>query len=169
VGATGVDTLIASAGVAKATFYRHFPSKDDLVVAWLRDPRTRWLDRLRVDAEAHATSPDEVIPALFDAVVEWLETDGQRGCPYLGTAIAMPELAEPALAVIRAYLVEVQGYIQERLTAAGDPDADALAPKLQALLMGGMALSVAVGDTNPARAARAALTELLGETPAIPR
>ena len=169
VGATGVDTLIASAGVAKATFYRHFPSKDDLVVAWLRDPRTRWLDRLRVEAEAHATSPDEVIPAFFDAVVGWLETDGGRGCPYLDTAIEMSELAEPALAVIRAYLVEVEGYIRERLIAAGNPDADALAPKLQALLMGGMALSVAVGDTNPARAARAALTELLDETRAIPR
>jgi hypothetical protein len=41
VGATGVDSLIETAGVAKATFYRHFPSKDDLIIAWLRDPRTR--------------------------------------------------------------------------------------------------------------------------------
>lgn len=153
VGATGVDTLIESAGVAKATFYRHFPSKDDLIVAWLRDPRTRWLDRMRVEAEERASSPDEVIPALFDAVAEWLDADGARGCPYLDTAIAMPDLAAPAREVIRHFLVEVQEYLRDRLVVAGRPNADALSRELQAVLLGGITLSVAVGNTGPALSA----------------
>jgi AcrR family transcriptional regulator len=155
--------------VAKATFYRHFPSKDDLIVAWLRDSRTRWLDQIRIEAEARATAPNEVIPAFFDAVAEWLAADGARGCPYLDTAIAMPELAQPARDVIRGYLAEVQAYLRDRLDAAGYADSDVLAAKLQALLSGGMTLSVAVGDTAPALAARAAAADLLEVAAATPR
>jgi AcrR family transcriptional regulator len=42
ISATGVDALTEAAKVAKATFYRHFPSKDDLVMAWLQQPEARW-------------------------------------------------------------------------------------------------------------------------------
>jgi AcrR family transcriptional regulator len=169
VGATGVDALIEAAGVAKATFYRHFPSKDDLIVAWLHDSRTRWLDRIRVEAEQRAGSPDEVIPALFDAVADWLDADGARGCPYLDTAIAMPDLALPARDVIRNFLAEVEEYLRDRLIDAGRSDADLLARQLQALLAGGITLSVAVGNTGPALAARKAADAVLLEAPATPR
>jgi AcrR family transcriptional regulator len=161
VGATGVDTLIESAGVAKATFYRHFPSKDDLIVAWLRDPRTRWIERLATDAEGRATSPADVIPAFFGAVAEWLEADGSRGCPYLDTALAMPDLAMPARMVIHEYLAEVETYLRDRLVAAGVSDAELLAAQLNALLAGAISLSVASGNTGPALAARDAAERLI--------
>jgi AcrR family transcriptional regulator len=161
VGATGVDSLIETAGVAKATFYRHFPSKDDLIIAWLRDPRTRWLDRLRLEAEERAGSPEEVIPAFFDAVTEWLAGDGSRGCPYLDTALAMPDLAPRARDVIVAYLTEVHDYLRDRLIAAGRADGERLADELQAVLAGGMTLSASFGNTGPARAARSAAVRLL--------
>jgi AcrR family transcriptional regulator len=161
VGATGVDTLIESAGVAKATFYRHFPSKDDLILAWLRDPRTRWIDRLSAEAESKATSPGEVIPAFFGAVADWLEADGSGGCSYMDTALAMPDLALPARAVIHEYLAEVESYLIDRLVAAGVAEPDALAEQLHALLAGAITLSVATGDTRPAHAARDAATEIV--------
>ena len=161
VGATGVDALIESAGVAKATFYRHFPSKDDLIVAWLRDPRTRWIERIRAEVEEAGTPPSEVIPAFFGAVADWLEGDGARGCPYLDTAIGMADLAQPARTVVREYLAEVEGYLRDQLVAVGRSDADALAPQLYALLAGGITLSVAAGDITPALAARDAAKVLL--------
>jgi AcrR family transcriptional regulator len=165
VGATGVDTLIESAGVAKATFYRHFPSKDDLIVAWLRDPRTRWLDRIRVEAESNADAPADVIPAFFGAIAEWLEADGSRGCPYIDTALAMPDLAMPARAVIHEYLAEVETYLADRLVAAGVSDAESLAGELHSLLAGAITLSVAAGDTRPALAARDAAAQLMRSAP----
>ena len=165
VGATGVDTLIESAGVAKATFYRHFPSKDDLIVAWLRDPRTRWLDRIRIEAESNAAAPADVIPAFFGAVAEWLEADGRRGCPYLDTALAMPDLAMPARAVIHEYLAEVETYLADRLVAAGVSDAEALAGELHSLLAGAITLSVAAGNTRPALAAQDAAAQLMRSAP----
>ena len=87
VQATGVDAIIESAGVAKATFYRHFPSKDDLVVAWLRDPRTRWFDRVRAKAKASSVDPRDEVLLFFEAVAEWLEDDGYRGCAYLNSSV----------------------------------------------------------------------------------
>src|ERR687887_239736 len=61
------------------------------VVACLRDPATRWFDRVFEGVERTAPSPEEVIPAVFDAVGAWLERDGYRGCPYLHT---IAELAD---------------------------------------------------------------------------
>lgn len=72
IQATGSDSLVGAAGVAKATFYRHFPAKNDLVVAWLRDPQTRWLDHIRAEIEANGTDAGERIPLFFDAVADWL-------------------------------------------------------------------------------------------------
>ena len=162
IGPTGVDTLIASAGVAKATFYRHFPSKDDLIVAWLMDRRSRWVQGVAERAEEGAESPREVIPAFFDGVAEWLETEGYRGCPYLNTAIEIGDATHPALTVVRDYLSQIEGRIRAMLAAMGRPDAADLAPQVQALLAGSITLSVAHRTTASVFSARAAAVRLTG-------
>ena len=162
IGPTGVDTLIASAGVAKATFYRHFPSKDDLIVAWLLDRRSRWVQGVALLAEERARSPREVIPAFFDAVAEWLEAEDYRGCPYLNTAVEIGDTTHPALTVVRDYLTEIEGHIRAMLTAMGRRDAADLAPQVQALLAGSITLSVARRTTAKVFSARAAAMRLIG-------
>ncbi len=164
IGPTGVDTLIASAGVAKATFYRHFPSKDDLIVAWLLDRRSRWMQGMAQRAQERAASPREVTPALFDGVAEWLEAEDYRGCPYLNTAVEIRDMAHPALTVVRDYLLEMEGHIRAMLTAMGRRDAAELAPQVQALLAGSITLSVARRTTAPVFSARAAAMRLIGES-----
>jgi len=167
IGPTGVDALIASAGVAKATFYRHFPSKDDLIVAWLLDGRSRWVERVGRRADERAGSPREVIPAFFDAVAEWLETEDFRGCPYLNTAVEIGDETHPAVNVVRDYLLEFEAYLRSVLVAMGRRDSDALAPQLQTLLAGAITLAVARRSTAPAISARAAAVRLMGETDGI--
>ena len=164
INSTGVDTLIERAGVAKATFYRHFPSKDALVTAWLLDWRARWIDRARPKAEAAAASPGELIPTFFEVVGEWLESEDFVGCPYLNTAVEIVDPAHPARQVVRDHLSEVEAFLREALTAAGHPDAESLALELQALLAGGISLSVARRSTAPVLAARDAAVRLLRET-----
>ncbi|TME30266.1 MAG: TetR family transcriptional regulator [Chloroflexi bacterium] len=161
VRATGVDTLIASAGVAKATFYRHFPSKDDLIVAWLEDSRTRWFERVRATAEAKAATPHEVIPAFFEALADWLEAGDFKGCPYLNTAIELGDPDHRATPVVRAYLSEIRGYLAEMLSAAGYRDAADLASDLQMLVAGSTSLGVAHRSSSFATSAGDASARLL--------
>lgn len=161
IQATGVDTLIAAAGVAKATFYRHFPSKDDLVAAWLREPRTRWIDDVRVTVAARVAAADGRIPVFFDVVREWLEEADFRGCPYLNAAVELTGTAHPARAIIRDYLQEVEDYLEHLLAEAGYRDARSLAAQLQALTAGAISLAVARGTGDPVAAAREAAVSLL--------
>jgi AcrR family transcriptional regulator len=168
IGPTGVDALIDAAGVAKATFYSYFPSKDDLIVAWLGDGRTRWLDRVRRRAKEIAGESVETIPAFFEAVAEWLEAENCRGCPYLNTAVELVDAGHPAQQMIDDYLSEERTYLQDLLLSAPHRaptthgGAARLAAELQLLLTGAISLSVARRDSSPARQARDAAIRLVG-------
>ena len=161
IRATGVDTLIEAADVAKATFYRHFPSKDDLVVAWLRDSRPRWFNRVRAKAEDSAVRPDEVIPLIFEGVAEWIEEDGFRGCAFLNAAVEITDSMHPARPIIRDYLDEIDTSLRDALERAGRKDAAERAPELSVLLAGGIASCLAQHAVAPALAARDAAKRLL--------
>jgi AcrR family transcriptional regulator len=161
VRATGVDTLIESAGVAKGTFYRHFPSKDDLIVAWLEQEQTRWFDRIRADVEARTSKPEEVVPALFGAVIDWLQAGDFRGCPYLNTSVEIPDETHRAVPVVRSHLREIERYLQEAVAAAGNADSEHLGTELQTLLAGSISLGVAHRSKTFAVAARDAAIQLL--------
>ena len=161
IGRTGVDTLIASAGVAKATFYRHFPSKEALVLAWLRDPRTRWFDRVRTTAEAGATTPTERISNLFGAAATWLEAGDYRGCPYLNTAVELADRNRPPGRELRSYLAEIGAYLEQQLTLAGHPDPAGVGRQLHTLMAGAISLGVALHSSTYVLAARDAALALL--------
>jgi AcrR family transcriptional regulator len=158
---TGVDALIAAAGVAKATFYRHFPTKDDLIVAWLRDSRARWLERVRAQVEAGDPDPDQRILRFFEAVGDWLEEGDYRGCPYLNTGVEIPDPAHPARAVIRDFLQEVEDYVEILLAAADYRESRPLAARLQTLLAGAISLAVARRNGASLLTARDAAVSLL--------
>jgi AcrR family transcriptional regulator len=161
VTGTGVDALIDGADVAKATFYRHFPSKDALIVAWLEDARTRWFDGVRAEAESRATTPKGVIPEFFDAVARWLEAGDYVGCPYLNTALEISDPEHPAMPAIQHRLAEIERWLIDRAGDAGHPAPRRVGLQLHALLAGAIALGVAGRTAIPARAARDAAANLL--------
>jgi AcrR family transcriptional regulator len=165
IQAAGVDALIAAAGVAKATFYRHFPSKDDLVVAWLRDPRTRWFDQVRARAEERSTAPDDLIPRLFEAIADWLDEGNYRGCPYLNTSVEVTDPTHPARQVVTDYLQEIEDDLTGLAAAAGYRDSRRVGAELQTLVAGSIALGVARRSGDPALLARDVALTMLAEAP----
>jgi AcrR family transcriptional regulator len=162
IARTGVDSLIARAGVAKATFYRHFPAKEDLVVTWLRDPRTRWFDRVRTLADSEIAKPADRIPALFEAAAQWLEAGDYRGCPYLNTVVELVDPNRPPGRAIREYLAEIGAYIEQQVALAGHPEPARMGRELHTLLAGSIALGVANRTSAHALAGRDAAVKLLG-------
>jgi AcrR family transcriptional regulator len=163
IQATGVDSIIEAAGVAKATFYRHFPSQDDLVVAWLRDPRTRWFERVQAEARASGAGPRDEILLFFEAVAEWLETEGYRGCPYLNSSVEITDPAHPARLVIRETLDDIGTYFRTLVSKAGYADPELLGMELHALCAGAISLAVARQTGAFALTAKEAARQLLAD------
>ncbi|WP_112485361.1 TetR/AcrR family transcriptional regulator [Thiomonas sp. X19] len=96
VRATGIDRVIAESGVAKLTFYRHYPSKNHLVCAYLNDRHQRWMAWFVEALARHGGRPE----AISLAVGEWLHDPGYRGCAFINSVgelgSALPEVAEIA-------------------------------------------------------------------------
>jgi AcrR family transcriptional regulator len=161
VRAVGVDALVAHAEVARATFYRYFRSKDDLVVAWLLSSRARWFDGVRSETERRASSPGARLVVFFDVLSELLVTPGFRGCPYLNTAAEFPVPSPSLQAAVTSYVDEVAEYLGELATSAGCRDPQALGRSLWLVAAGEMALTTATHDPSIGAAGADSVRQLL--------
>lgn len=92
IRATGVDRVIAESGVTKVTFYRHFPSKNDLVLAFLAHRHARWMAWFDDALTRHGNTASALVPVLG----EWASEPGYRGCAFINSvgemAHALPEV-----------------------------------------------------------------------------
>ncbi|WP_135451750.1 TetR/AcrR family transcriptional regulator [Mycobacterium sp. DL99] len=85
IRATGIDKVIAEAGVTKVTFYRHFASKDALIIEFLDLRHRRWMTWFVDALDRHATSGKRGHSAVVSAVQEWLTADTFRGCAFINS------------------------------------------------------------------------------------
>ncbi|HTC85331.1 MAG TPA: MEDS domain-containing protein [Candidatus Acidoferrum sp.] len=162
IGATSVDAIIADADVAKATIYRHFPTKDDLIVGWLQDAGPRWFDEVLNAAQARAGADGNAIPAsLFDALADRLAADDYRGWPFFNVSVEIADPSHPARAIVREYLSEVEDRLAAMLALTGFDDPGRLAARLIVLVLGSMALAVGSRSPEPMMTASAVATDLL--------
>ena len=81
IRATGIDRVIAESGVAKLSFYRHYPSKNDLVLAFLEHRHAHWMAWFENALARHGGRPQALVPAL----AEWFGSDGFRGCAFINS------------------------------------------------------------------------------------
>jgi AcrR family transcriptional regulator len=130
IHAVGIDRIIAEAGVAKATFYNHFPSKDELVVAYIEEQ-----DRLGRAAVAALPkqSPRKMIAAIMGRISEAVVAGGWRGCPFLNAAAEYPDPTSLVRRAIDARRVWYHDSLRDLLAADGDPSPSVTASLLVAV------------------------------------
>ena len=151
IRAVGIDAIIARSGVAKMSLYRHFPSKDALVAAWLED-RNRFFWESWDKAEAlRAEDPRGCLEAILEMIAARVAHPKWRGCPFLNTGTEFPEPDHPARAVILANKRAVHERLQTLASAAGARDPDLLAQQLQLLIDGAYAIGQSLGPQGPAK------------------
>ena len=100
IRATGIDRVIAEAGVTKVTFYRHFPSKNALILAYLEYRHRLWMDWLDEALKRHPCRAQDAAEQLIGVFREWFESEHYRGCAFLNAVVELgggfPEVAEIA-------------------------------------------------------------------------
>jgi AcrR family transcriptional regulator len=160
VRGVGVDEVIAHAGVAKATLYAHFPSKDDLVLAFLEQREQRWtLAFVETEARRRGTTPEEQLLAIFDAFDEWFRRDDFEACSFINLLLEMGAEHTAGRASIH-YLDNIRSILRGLAREAGLRDNDAFARSFH-LLMQGSIVAAAAGDADAAQRAKAMARALI--------
>lgn len=149
--ATGVDTISAESGVGKMTLYRHYPTKDDLIVAFLKQSDAdfwRYFELITQDAP----EPRGKILAFFEALQAYVTSPACYGCPFINVATEYPQLDYPGHQVALAHKRSVQARFNQLAEAAGASQPQALADGLLLLMDGAYMAARMYGSSadNPA-------------------
>ena len=138
VHAVGVDEIISRAPITRATFYRHFPSKDDLIVAYIRSADQRIRDDIAAALE-NPTSPESGVRAIADYVASQITTPGFRGCAFLNAAAEYPDSQDPIHQAILAHRSWFYETVRDQFLHVTDDRAELAAKHFVMLRDGAMA------------------------------
>jgi len=120
IHAVGVDRIVEQAGVTRATFYRHFPSKEDLVQAYL----AREDDLLRgAFAGIEGLPPEQQLEGAIQGIADDISRNHTRGCPFINASAEYPDAASPVRTLISGHREWFRSTLEGALSAAGHPDA----------------------------------------------
>ncbi len=154
VRAVGTDEVIERAGVARATLYRHFGTKDDLALAVLQRREELWTHGLiEEQSRRRGGTPEEQLLAIFDVMHDWFHTrDGFEGCSFINVLLEVgPD--HPVGRACVAHIDHVRDIVRRRAAAAGLTEVEDFASSWHILMKGAIILA-AVGDRDAALRAR---------------
>jgi AcrR family transcriptional regulator len=154
VRTVGVDAVIARAGTAKMTLYRNFPSKDDLILEFLRRREQIWTrEWLEAESLRRGGTPRDQLLAIFDVFGEWFSRPDFEGCSFLTTMIEINDSEHPVHKAAVEHLANIRGYIERLAAEAGIRDVGSFARKWH-ILMKGSIMAAHEGDKAAAACAR---------------
>ena len=159
--ATGIDKVLAEAGVAKMTLYNHFTSKDELILAALRRRDERFRNWLMRSVEERADTPRARLLAVFAALDAWFKQDDFRGCMFINAAAEFSGIADPIQGAAAEHKRLVAGYLAGLAEEAGAKDPERLAFELSLLLDGAIVCAHVCGVSDAAARAQAAAEVLI--------
>lgn len=154
--ATGIDTILAQSGVSKKTLYRHFRSKDELILAALKKYDGLFRNGFMRQVEAQAEDPYGRLLAVYDVAAQWFEQNNFYGCMYINAVGEFSESDTPIRQACREFKSLMRRYVEDLCRAAGAAEPVELAEELSLLLEG--AIVTAQVSEQRSRAAKVAQT-----------
>jgi AcrR family transcriptional regulator len=149
----GIDEIVERSGLAKATLYRHFRSKDDLVVAFLARREELWTHEwLEAEARQRGETPEEQLLAIFDVFDGWFRQGDFEGCSFINVLLEMRN-GHPAGTASAAFLENIRSLLRRFAEEADLREPEAFAHSWH-ILMKGAIVAAGEGDVDAAQRAK---------------
>lgn len=159
--AVGLDQILARVGITKTAFYKHFESKDDLILAVI-DQRDRADVAITLDfMRARGGDPRAQLLALFDLLGEWFGQPSFRGCLFMNAATEFPDANDPIHRAAKAHSDHLAAEVLLRVQALGAGDPMSVTRQIMLLVSGAIASRHVGGVADAATVARLAVESLL--------
>ena len=154
IRAVGVERIVQEAGVAKISLYRSFPSKDDLIVAYLENRRAEFWRQWDEAFDRYAAEPRAQLRAIMTYLAHRTTQHRYRGCPFINFCAEFPDVSHPGRRVAAAIKREMRQRFEQLAQALGAPNPRRLANALSLLVEGAYAISqtFGTGSESPATA-----------------
>lgn len=162
-GATGMDKLVAETGVSKTSMYKHFRTKDDLILAVLRLRDENFRNWFMRSVEAHAETPKERLLAMFDVLGEWFAEDSFRSCMFIKASSEYQDKGSPIHAACAEHKRLLLHYVIGLAKGAGADDPELLARQLLMLKDGAIVMAHLQGADGVAEDAKKAAAILIDQ------
>jgi AcrR family transcriptional regulator len=162
--AVGIDQILQAVGVTKTTFYKHFESKDDLLVAAIRQ-RDEWEMKAWADAMRNAAGNDAKaqLLAFFDVLHVWFNAPDFRGCQFINAAAEFPNPCDPVHRVAAEHKRKNRDFFRDLAIAGECRDAEVFADRYTVLVEGTLVLRQVHGRDDAAKVVRPAVEALVAE------
>lgn len=163
IRAVGVDRIIAEAEVAKMSLYKHFASKDDLVLAVLKYREEKILEYFGAAIERHRKRTKDKLRAFFAALRDWFENPGFRGCAFQNAAVELADPKHPGSDFVKGHKRRFQEFLAGLVEESLGKSAAKVAPVVGLLVEGAIVTAVIQCSPDAVDVARDAAMKLMAE------
>lgn len=161
IRAVGIDRIIAEAEVAKMSLYKHFPSKDDLILAVLKYREDKVLEFFGAAMERHGKRSKDKLRAFFAALKDWFQSPGFRGCAFQNAAAELADPQHPGSDFVKGHKRRFQEFLAGLVEESLGKGAAKVAPAVGLLVEGAVVTAVIQGSPDAVDVARDAAMKLV--------
>ncbi len=167
IRAVGIDRIIAEADVAKMSLYKHFPSKDDLILAVLKYREEKLLEFFTDGMERHGKRAKDKLRAFFAVLKDFFENPGFRGCAFQNAAVELADPAHAGAQFVKDHKRRFQEFLAGLVEESLGKGAAKIAPAVGLLVEGAIVTAVIQGLPDAVDVARDAALKMVAEAKVV--